>query len=92
MARKDATTRTTASRRTQNLIDALDLTRTTRNQLRLLIGLLHTDDGVLTLGDDQVDGLITWLGLIDDNLQYIATRIDPDLDPSDPLAAYASAA
>ncbi|HBO2948532.1 TPA: hypothetical protein L4Q83_000849 [Pseudomonas aeruginosa] len=101
MARKQINARTTesqaqaeavASRRTQNILDALDLTADTRNQLTLLITLLHTENGALTLDDRAVNGLITWLGLIDDNLQYIAARIDPDNDPSDPLAAYASAA
>lgn len=94
MARKTTSTAKPAatSRRSQNILDALDLTHDTRNQLKLLITLLHTEDGVLTLDDGAVDGLITWLGLIDDNLQYIAERIDPDNNPSDPLAAYAAAA
>lgn len=79
-----------ASRRTLNVLDALDMANDTRNQLRLLITLLHTEDGVLTLDDGAVSGLITWLGLIDDNLQYIAVRLDPDNSPDDPAAAYAA--
>ena len=88
--RTEAKTATIASRRTLNVLDALDMANDTRNQLRLLITLLHTEDGVLTLDDGAVSGLITWLGLIDDNLQYIAVRLDPDNSPDDPAAAYAA--
>lgn len=70
------------SKRTERLIDALDMTRTTRDQLSLLMTLLHTDEGVLILEERALSGLITWISLIDDNLQYIAARMDPDNDPS----------
>ncbi|MHB0818397.1 hypothetical protein ACYCFK_08970 [Stutzerimonas stutzeri] len=97
MARKQSKARTiqavpAVSRRTQNVLDALDLTHDTRDQLSMLTTLLHTDDGVLVMDDSAVRGLIRWLSLIDDNLLYIATRIDPNIDPDDPAAAYASAA
>ncbi|OEC43885.1 hypothetical protein A7D27_08885 [Pseudomonas sp. 1D4] len=87
-----AATQAVVSRRTQNILDALDMTEDTRDQLIMLTSLLHTEDGVLMMDERAVRGLIRWLSLIDDNLQYIAVRIDPDLDPSDPFAAYASAA
>jgi len=84
---KAQTAEAIAARRTENQLDALDLTHDTRNQLKLLITLLRTEDGVLMLDEQAVCGLVTWLGLIDDNLRYIAVRIDPEFDPAAPVAA-----
>lgn len=87
-----ANTSAAASRRTQGILDALDLTHDTRSMLQILRTLLVRDSSApLLLEDRDIDGLSTWLGLIDDNLLYIAMRIDPDRDPGDSLAAYAVA-
>lgn len=98
MARKEIKPRTKQNdvaapqtARTQRQLDAMDLAQDTRGLVQFLDDLLTQNRSSLTLEFNTIDGLSTYLGIIDANLLGIIRGMDPDRDP-DPAGPAAIAA
>ncbi|MCY1381906.1 hypothetical protein D9M69_698700 [compost metagenome] len=88
MARKPIKPRTTKApatcRRTAAILGAMDLAQDTRGMVQFLDDVLTNDRDKLLLSMNSIDGLGSFLRIIDANLLGIIRAIDPDRDPTPP--------
>lgn len=75
-------TETSPSLRSRRQVEAVDLAQTTRGLVQLLDDLLTQNRDSLTLEYNSIDGIGTYLRIIDANLLSIMRGIDPDAVPS----------